>query len=84
MLFEETEGNYTTISINFFSINFGITKSRFLTLVGQFCLIILPLNFPGLTVKNVGSDIHLPRFEAFYCHILAVTLRQPLNVCACS
>ena len=40
MLVEETEGNYTTISIDFFFINFGITKSRFLTLVGQLCLII--------------------------------------------
>lgn len=36
----------------------------------------------GLVIKNVGSDICLPRFESLHCHVLAMALRQPLNTCA--
>lgn len=47
----QVERNYMTSSVGFFSINFGITKSLILTLVGWLCLKILRSNFLALFLR---------------------------------
>lgn len=73
-----------TSSIDFFSTKFGIIRSLILTLAGWLCLtmVVSQVESSGLVVKNVGSDMCLPRFESLHCHVLAMALRQPLNTCA--
>lgn len=73
-----------TSSIDFFFTNFGITRSLILTPTGRLCLttVVSQVKSSGLVVKNVDSDICLPRSDSLHCHVLAMALRQPLNTCA--